>query len=133
MLTDVIVLLLVAMAVIGVIKSIRKQKKSGSCGGCCGSCSGCSGCGSVHYDTAPKDHTQRKPDRKHQGFQSRDQQGDGKARYGAVAVKKDSNCSAVCIIQQGSADLEEWAVMDDESSSGRFPALLFPQWLVCAN
>ena len=32
MLTDVIVLLLVAMAVIGVIKSIRKQKKSGSCG-----------------------------------------------------------------------------------------------------
>ena len=36
MLTDVIVLLLVAMAVIGVIKSIRKQKKSGSCGGCCG-------------------------------------------------------------------------------------------------
>ena len=28
MLTDVIVLLLVAMAVIGVIKSIRKQKKS---------------------------------------------------------------------------------------------------------
>ena len=29
MLTDVIVLLLVAMAVIGVIKSIRKQKKSG--------------------------------------------------------------------------------------------------------
>ena len=57
MLTDVIVLLLVAMAVIGVIKSIRKQKKSGSCGGCCGSCSGCSGCGSVHYDTAPKAHT----------------------------------------------------------------------------
>ena len=56
MLTDVIVLLLVAMAVIGVIKSIRKQKKSGSCGGCCGSCSGCSGCGSVHYDTAPKAH-----------------------------------------------------------------------------
>ena len=42
MLTDVIVLLLVAMAVIGVIKS--------------GSCSGCSGCGSVHYDTAPKAH-----------------------------------------------------------------------------
>ena len=33
MLTDVIVLLLVAMAVIGVIKSIRKQKKSGSCVG----------------------------------------------------------------------------------------------------
>ena len=32
MLTDVIVLLLVAMAVIGVIKSIRKQKKSGSWG-----------------------------------------------------------------------------------------------------
>ena len=25
------------------------------------------------------------------------------------------------------------AVMDDESSSGRFPTLLFPQWLVCAN
>ena len=56
-----------------------------------------------------------------------------KARYGAVAVKKDGDCSVVCIIQQGSADWEEWAVMDDESSSGRFPTLLFPQWLVCAN
>ena len=60
------------------------------------------------------------------GFQSRDQQGDGKARYGAVAVKKDGDCSAVCLIPQGSADWEEWAVMNDESSSGRFPTLLFP-------
>ena len=75
----------------------------------------------------------RQCDREHQGFQSRDQQGDGKARYGAVAVKKDGDCSAVCLIPQGSADWEEWAVMDDESSSGRFPTLLFPQWLVCAN
>ena len=56
-----------------------------------------------------------------------------KARYGAVAVKKDSNCSAVCIIQQGSADWEEWAVMYDESSSGRFPTLLFPHRLACTN
>ena len=67
------------------------------------------------------------------GFQSRDQQGDGKARYGAVAVKKDSNCSAVCIIQQGSADWEEWAVMDDESSSGSFPLCFFPHRLACTN
>lgn len=62
-----------------------------------------------------------------------DQQGDGKARYGAVAVKKDSDCSAVCLIPQGSADWEEWAVMDDESSSGSFPTLLFPHRLACTN
>ena len=48
-------------------------------------------------------------------------------------IKKDGNCSAVCIIPQRSADWEEWAVMDDESSSGRFPTLLFPHRLACTN
>ena len=48
-------------------------------------------------------------------------------------MKKDGDCSAVCLIPQGSADWEEWAVMDDESSGGRFPTLLFPQWLANTN